>query len=408
MSLVRLVLIAIAVLALGGLLGWYYFLQGAQQEVNTQDASRGYGVQAPSFEGSAGSTNENVASTLGGSAVPTTAPTSRLWEVSQVPVAGFGWQGGSVPTLRFVERSSGNVLQATPSSGNVVRLTDTLRPEIYQASVTRDGSVLERSIDQNGTLITFAGVAASSSATTATSSPDTLLGSQLPQNIRAVTTDPISDTLYFTVSQPSDVAIVSTNWAGQKEKQLFTSAITQWRLIADGDGTLVLFQAPADNVQGYAYRLQKNGTLLLLAQGLGLTVLPNASSSALIFGTSQGGSLSLFSQSSSSASPQALSIQTVADKCAWVPGSGSIGYCAAPKQVTSQQFLDDWYQGNIHTSDTFYEVDASEASTTLLYDPSGDTNASLDVESPSIDPSGQYLAFINAADQSLWVLHITQ
>jgi hypothetical protein len=62
----------------------------------------------------------------------------------------------------------------------------------------------------------------------------------------------------------------------------------------------------------------------------------------------------------------------------------------------------------VHTSDEFYEVDASAASTTLLYDPSGDTSAQLDVEDPSVDPSGQYIAFINAKDQSLWVLRIAQ
>ena len=110
-------------------------------------------------------------------------------------------------------------------------------------------------------------------------------------------------------------------------------------------------------------------------------------------------------------------IQTIADKCTWAPTSPEapqgkpgdlIAYCGVPQTIPSQQFLDDWYKGIVHTSDEFYEVDASAASTTLLYNPQGDTSASLDVEDPSVDPSGQYLAFINAADQSLWVLRIEQ
>ena len=73
-----------------------------------------------------------------------------------------------------------------------------------------------------------------------------------------------------------------------------------------------------------------------------------------------------------------------------------------------EQFLDDWYKGLLHTSDTFYEIDAAAASTTQIYDPSGDTNAQFDVEDMSVDPSGQFLAFINARDMSLWVLRIVQ
>jgi hypothetical protein len=265
---------------------------------------------------------------------------------------------------------------------------------------------LERSVDQAGTIVTFAGVIATSSAVTATSSPDTLQGQELPQNVRSVAADPLSDTLYFTIAGPSGISLVSTNWAGQKEKQLFTSAITQWRLLADGDGSVILLQSPLDGIEGYAYRLQKNGALSPLAQAPGLTLLPNASSSALIFGVSQGGALSLFSQSSASSSPERLSIQTIADKCAWGPGKSLIAYCGAPTQVASQQFLDDWYKGIVHTSDKFYEIDAQAASTTLLYDPAGDTQIAIDVEDPMVDPSGQYIAFTNAADQSLWVLRI--
>ncbi|HTR18533.1 MAG TPA: hypothetical protein VMH91_00950 [Candidatus Paceibacterota bacterium] len=408
MTLLRLVITGIAVLALGALLGWYYFLHGAQQQVTTDSAARSFGSGAPSFEGTAGSTYQNAASTLGESVggVSTSTPAARLWEVSQVPVAGLGWQNGSVPTLRFVERSSGNVLEATPSDHGIMRLTDTLRPEIYAALITLDGSVLERSVDDSGTLITFAGNVATTTETSATSSPDMLQGVELPQGIRTIAADPLSDTLYYAIAQPSGISLVSTNWAGQKEKQLYSSPLTQWRLITDGDGGVVLLQAPADGVEGYAYRLQKNGSLSLVAQAPGLTLLPDASTTALLFGTSQGGTLSLFTQSSASASPQRLSIQTVADKCAWGPGKSLTAYCGVPTQTGSQQFLDDWYKGIVHTSDTFYEVDAQAASTTLLYDPTGDTQNGLDVEDPMVDPSGQYIAFTNAADQSLWILRI--
>jgi hypothetical protein len=406
-SVVRLVIIAIVVLALGGLAGWYYFLRGAEHQTGAQDAARGYGTTAPSFAGSTGSTNQNVISTLGEPVNETSSTsTTRLWEVSQVPVAGFGWVGSSTqPILYFVERSSGNVLEANTNGDMVMRLTDTLRPKIYQALVSRDGSIVERSIDDSGTIITFSGIAASS--TDATSTPDSLQGNTLSQGITGIAADQSTDTLYFILPGPTGVSLVSTNWSGAKQKTLFSSSIEGWQLVAPGGGTVVLLQDPLDGVTGYAYSVQKTGSLSLLAEAPGLTVLPR-SSGALLFGSSSNGTLSLYAQSAATAAPALLSIRTVADKCAWAPGAALTAYCAVPQSVPSQQFLDDRYKGLVHTSDQLYEVDASAASTTLFYDPRNDTSAPLDVEDMSIDPSGRYIALLNAADQSLWVLRIAQ
>jgi len=409
----RMAAIAIIVIAVGGLLGWYYFLHKAEVQTSTQNAEAGYDTAAPTFEGSTGSTYENTVSTLGEvPGISSASSTSRLWEVSEVPVAGFGWQSGTAPTLYFVERSSGYVFDAQTRSRSVTRLTDTLRPKIYQASITLDGSVLERSVDDTGSLITFTGAVGSTTqadvSDSASSSASDLIGSDLPTGITAIAADPAYDTLYYAIPGSSGVTLVSTNWTGEKEKQLFSSAIEGWQLFAPGDGTLVFQQDALDGVEGYAYQLQKSGSLSLIAEAPGLTVLPHASSTALIFGSSSSGSLSLFVQSSAKASPERVSIGTVADKCAWAPGASLIAYCGAPQTIPSQQFLDDWYKGLVHTADKFYEIDASAGSTTLIYDPSGDTNAQLDVEDPSVDPSGQYIAFINAKDQSLWVLQIAQ
>ncbi|HEV3245355.1 MAG TPA: hypothetical protein VG102_03280 [Candidatus Paceibacterota bacterium] len=405
----RFVTVTLIVVALGGLLGWYYFLQAKNAQTNAQNTGAGYSALPPSFEGSTGSTYANIVSTLGESPGGAASSTSRLWEVSEVPVAGFGWQKGAEPTLYFIERSSGYVFEAQVSGHSVTRLTDTLRPKIYDASVTMDGSVVERSVDMSGARITFAGSVASSSAiVAATTSVASLIGNDLPQGIGTIAADPAYDTLFFTIPNPSGVSIVSTNVAGEKERSLFSSSITGWRLLAPGDGTVVLLQNPLDSVIGYAYHLQKSGALVEVAQAPGLTVLPHASSSALIFGSSQNGSLSLFAQSSADASPAQLPIQTVADKCAWAPGAALIAYCGVPETVASKQFLDDWYKGLLHTSDRFFEINISAASTILLYDPSGDTSAQLDVTEMYVDPTGQYLAFISGTDGSLWVLRIAQ
>src|ERR1700739_4998183 len=107
----RIFAILLIVVVLGALFGWYYFLGTRNAQTNAQNTGAGYGVAAPTFEGSAGSTYENTVSTLG-EPVQTSSSTSQLWEVSAVPVAGFGWQQGAAPSLYFVERSSGYVFDA--------------------------------------------------------------------------------------------------------------------------------------------------------------------------------------------------------------------------------------------------------------------------------------------------------
>lgn len=414
LSLFRLVAIALIVVVFGGLFGWYYFLKGQNSQTNADSAAAGYDTAAPTFEGSAGSTYANTVSTLGLPASFGTAPssTARLWEVSAVPVAGFGWLGSqSSSTLDFVERSSGYVFEAQTQNDTVTRLTDTLRPKIYQAYITLDGSVIERSVDDDGALVTFTGTVASSSpsdVTTATSTGEDLAGNDLPSGIDAIAADPASDTLFYLLPGPSGVSLVSTDFSGTKEKQLFSSAIVGWQLFAPGDGSLVLLQDPLDGSLSYAYQVQKSGTLSLIAKAPGLTVLPHSYSTALLLGSSANGKLALYAQPSASVAPVQLSIQTVADKCAWAPGAALIAYCGVPRSISSSDFLDDWYKGLVHTSDEFYEVDASSASVSPLYDPSEDTSVQLDVEDMSVDPTGQYLAFINANDQSLWVLRIAQ
>src|SRR5262249_50049094 len=146
----RFVAVVLAVAALGVLLGWYYFLKAKNAQTDAQNAGAGYSALPPSFEGSTGSTYANIVSTLRLTPGTQSSSTSRLWEVSEVPVAGFGWQHNASSTLYFIERSSGYVFEAEVDQHAVMRLTDTLRPKIYDASVTLHGSVLERSVDAAG------------------------------------------------------------------------------------------------------------------------------------------------------------------------------------------------------------------------------------------------------------------
>jgi hypothetical protein len=296
-------------------------------------------------------------------------------------------------------------------------------PKIYEAQFADDGSVIERSIGAGGNVTTFLGTVSTSTASSTITTnvsqaisaeasstlgmPGALVGSYLAPGIQAIALGHASRALLYLVADPhGGVDGITQQWNGTKKKQVFSSIVGSWRPYLLDDGTMVLLESPADGVMGYAYTLSSAGALSPLVRDVpGLTLLPKAASRVLLYGSSSGNTLSLFGIATSTA--RSLSVATIADKCVWLPGASEIAYCAVPNGPTPPDFLDNWYQGTTNTSDDWWEIDLSAGTAQRIYSPSVD-NVSLDVEDPTIDQSGNYIAFINATDQSLWVLHVAQ
>ena len=422
-TILRYTLIALAILIAIGLAWWYFFLNSKGETQRETDAGRGAGQDAPSFGSAIGSTYDNILSSLatlaGNADGEGTMTPPRLLQVSKTPTAGLGFLGISPPSrnasdgqststaLRFVERSTGYVLEVLPQSGVVTRLTNTLIPRVYEAEVSRDGLVIERFLDgNNGTVATILGSIPAASSTAA----DTLRAltqKRFPDGIRSIAFGPDGKEIFYITSDEAGGAVgVRVNADGAKPQKLFSSSILGWRAEWLRDGRIILVQNASDGVLGYAYELGKGGSLSpLVSPTLGLTVLPRRSSSALVFGASNGSSLTLSAQLDKKSSISALPLRTIADKCVWSPSEQFIVFCAVPQRPTPANFLDLWHRGEVHTADAWWRVDMSAGSTELLYS-SGDIM--LDVENPAIDDEGDYIAFMNAVDKSLWLLRVKE
>lgn len=417
----------IVVLMLGGVAGWFFYLRGQQNTLSNINAATGLNAGTPTFGGAYGSTqaNQSVAaqafSSISGYAATSS---SQLWEVDSSPVAGMGFV--DTPTdehLYYVERGNGYVFSAHLSDQTTARLTNTLLPRVYQAFFANDGSVIERSIDADGNVTTFLGTVSTSSAASSTAQqtnqqitagvaatstiPAVLVGTYLQTGIQQIAIDPVSKALFYLMpSTGGGVIGITQQWNGTKKAQVFSSEVGSWLPYYLSDGTMALVESPADGIPGYAYALSTKGTLTALVRNInGLTILPKASSQLLIYGSSSGNSLSLFGATSSAAA--LLPFATVAEKCVWMPGQSEIAYCAVPNGAVPQNFLNNWYKGVADTSDDWWQIDLSTGAAQRVYSPSAN-NRRLDVENPTIDPTGSYIAFINAYDQSLWTLRVAQ
>ena len=446
-KITRYVLLTLLLVILFALAWWYFMLHKQTSDVASSDAARGFGEASPQAS-QAGSSHDNGAALVPGGATKdetvvlgnpgltllgtqnqgagqgvnielprvgdwttssSSAPagpkfkTPRVWHVEKMPVAGFGFVKSASTTakLLLVERATGYVFSADAATGELARISNTLVPKVYDAFVAADGATILRSLDIADQPITFA---ATSTKTAKDGVPEPLVGAALDRNIESLTTQPGSRTIFFTEEVNGLTAGYTAAWDGTKKKQVFSSSVGSWRLYFLSDGQLVVAQKAEDAVPGYAYKIDRAGILVPLARAVpGLTILPHTVSPTLVYSTSDGTSLALYSSKADGSAPVQLPVRTVADKCVW--GKGTILYCAAPVSSPGENYLRKWYTGALHTQDSWWKIDAASGVGELfLSNIPGATGA--DVQNPVMDPSGGFIAFRDARDQSLWLLRI--
>lgn len=427
-NILRYVLAAMVVLLLGSLAGWYFYVR-SQENPLAPEKVEVVGT-AGGFEGNRGLPPENVsAGEMQGasSTEPARGRDERLWRVDQGPIAGFsfvrsrsGTASSSPPAVFFAERANGYIFSADLQLQAVERITNTLMPKTYEAHfATSGGYVWLRSLDESGNITTYAGTFLLGDATT---TPQSLSGAYMPTNIRKIFLDNGGRRIFMVSNDPASGGSIVTSqlFDGTASKKVFSSFIRSWRPLF-AQGQLMMLTDPADDLPGYAYKVGDTGRLIPLVDSLpGLTVAPHPTESALLYSGSGNGQIALFLQVGKAAATE-LPLQTIADKCVWAPdlsaqsagtnrspvrapGKTLIAYCAVPSTLPSSAFMQEWYQGVLHTEDVWWRIDAASGTTELLFTPS----VALDVHDPTIDASGRYIAFTNGTDQSLWVLKIMQ
>lgn len=424
--------IAAIILLLFGLGGWYFFLRTQTDGIESASSSRGFSIGIPSFVGSRGSTAANTArsgtaqefTTSPGSAFarllgigtslegersetsiitpPTESNNSsehrapRFWRVTAAPVAGAAFSYASSTQLRYVERASGNVFDADPRTGDITRVTNTLIPRVYEALIGTQGFVGTRTIEEGKTTTLVGTISTSTEGGIAE-----LSAVNLGIDVDDIVVAPQSSDLLLIARGTTGNHLIRSSWNGSNPKQLLALPGGDFRIFPTGN-VIILAERAASGIAGNAYRVGAQ-LVPILRNVPGLTIRTQAATGNILYGEDDGTRLRLFVRLANAAAAE-INLATTAEKCVWAP-EGSKAYCAVPR-ATPARFIDAWYRGDIHTADTWYTVDASSEKTATLF--TMDDASGIDVENPIIDPSGQYLAFTNARDKSLWVLRISE
>src|SRR5262245_6111349 len=117
--------------AIGALSWWYFFLRTQTNNLPPSIPKFGDVTQfVATRDGSEDGDSTGFVPTEKSTPTTTIAQTpSQLWHITTAPVAGMNFIAGTTSVLRYIERSSGNVFEADPQTGRVVRITNTLVPQ---------------------------------------------------------------------------------------------------------------------------------------------------------------------------------------------------------------------------------------------------------------------------------------
>lgn len=364
-----------------------------------------------------GQNNNNPTTTSSSTTSNATIPAIRL--LSSTPIGGYGINTTATSTfVRWVDRGRGNVYETKNTTLEVLTISNTLVPRIYQSLWNKNlnafiASTITDKVSESSTL--YAGLKAynqsrvSSSTESLEVTPFELKGKKLPENIITYAISPKKDKLFMLINESGKgVGYVST-FEGTGVTRIFETPATQFNAEWPEENTITLTTKGSFDQYGFLYFVNpKTGNwkkILGPVPGLSTKTSRDAKYVIASFAASEKTlSTVIYSLSTSNSSDPA--IRTLSDKCVWGSFYKNIVYCGVPSQNIDATYPDDWYRGYIHPSDKLWQINASTGEVKILSSLSNDTNRIIDAFNLNIDDKDEYIYFMNKNDLSLWSLDL--
>lgn len=293
--------------------------------------------------------------------------------------------------VRFADRASGNLYRYVLGERTLERMTNRTLPGIQEAVWAKDGSrAFLRYLATDG---------AGERIETYALPIDGTEGYVLESGLSSV----VAGTSTVLTVLPSSTGSIGTraSLAGANQSTLFTTSLSSLRFLAAGASYAAVTRGSA-SLSGYAFSLPANGILTrILGPLAGLSVLPSPSGARFLYSSLAGGGFEMAVLEVSPANTTALPLSTLAEKCAWAVDERAL-YCAVPRALTGT-LPDDWYQGQVSTSDRFWKIDLDSRVASMLFDPRLLAEADIDAVALTLDGEEDTLVFTNKQDGSLWL-----
>lgn len=367
--------IAILLLALGSWL--YLFLFGAPQ--SPQEIFSDLGI-TPNAEQAV----NPIQADSGTDETPAQLDTSgerALRQLTLRPVAGFI---ALDETLRYVEQGTGHVYEINLANGQEVRISNTTVPTVTEAYFGVDGShvVVVSETPQERTVL--AGSIENQSLTTKTLPPTA-------ENIMFSGTS----TVLYSLSTLSATNGYRYDITDTTQTQQFSIPLNNVTVSWQPQGVHAIPRV-ATELEGSIFAVLGSSMTQVGSSEFGLTTLFGNSWYAVSFNANN----ELYSRSvSSNDTVYELPIVMVPEKCDWL---GDALYCAAPFEIESYQYLEQWYKGLYRSNDELWRVNPASESAVLIANPNTEIGRPLDITRLAATTGGT-LFFINRLDNTLWM-----
>lgn len=404
------ILIILIVLGLIGYGAYWFF---SQKESGVQNPFKDGMNVGDFFPFGTGGNNTNTSPTGNTSTTsnvipnnPTTPP--KLWQISSEPQSGaVVFNASGTPTVRFVDKTTGNIFESKLTLTGSKRISNTTVPKVYDALWQKNGTMLALQYlgSDEKTIKTLTGkLSGTTSKSPEGENLEGLKTSFLPDNIQSLSVEPNTGTLVYLMNSPSGSRVLVST--ATSPKQIFDSAIKDFAVSWVNKATIALMSKPSALARGQLYFLKAdNGLLTRVMSGpVGLSTASNQTGTQILYSESSGSAFNTNILDVKTGNVSQLTLQTLAEKCVWSEKNPYV-YCAVPKSVTEARYPDDWYQGKINFEDNIWQINTLTGTTKLLID-SNQQKASFDAINLSLDPEEKYIVFTNKTDSELWGLKI--
>jgi len=223
----------------------------------------------------------------------------------------------------------------------------------------------------------------------------------LPSDISSLTPIDNSGKIFYLQEDLLGSVGVLANPDGSQSERIFESPSHEW-LAGQNGNEIIISSKASENFPGLAFFLSTNGAQeKILGDTLGLTVLASPDKNKILYSESQGTGFGFGWYGKSINQKIDLHEVTFPEKCTWSRLDSNVIYCGVPSTIPRGDYPDIWYQGVASFNDFIWTNNLETGNFRSLIDPFG-----ADIINPFLDPTEQFLFFMNKKDYSLWGLKL--
>lgn len=347
-------------------------------------------------------------------------------QLSMIPIAGaVAVERDGNAYVRYVARENGHIFEVNAKTGESVEITNTTIPRIYEAVWANGGnSVVLRYLTQDPisrkdiikTYFARLDLPTTNNVETAAQGVlGSLKGEFLPNDVSAVSISSNGTRLFYLLPIDEGVSGTIVTLSTMSAKEVLRNSYSEWLPQLLDNDTIILTTKPSTNVPGYSYLYSPATKTLtrIMRQKNALTTLGERHGEHVLYSSNIAGNTilgiygvkGLDSEEGEVTYEAPIPLATLPEKCVWSKNAIHV-YCGAFTSTPRAQIPDDWYQGVLSFSDSFWHVNAVETGITFLADPKEVIQKEFDVFMPFLGNDEKYFFFTNKKDNTLWRMRI--